>query len=1368
MENPAAFAGLRAEGLARQLANLDVVGLDKLAPRLTQIGIGVTMTGALADALEGDFGAADGLEIVASFAAGTAVETLVFHGVRAAFVGVVGGAAAAGALPVALSVAAGAIAYAYADLAVRYVQLEFPEFFERAKDLVNTGVEAAVAGAIVAAEVAADLANRLSQGVQEVVQLAIELGEALGGYLNAGLELASDFVIDLAQKFIDGVFNSSPLVFDLDGDGIEMVALQDSTVGWDIDNDDFAELVSWVLPDDGLLAIDLDGNSRIDNHSELFGTATTDGFTVLAAYDTNFDGVINAQDDQFDDLILWQDLNQDGRSSPGEMRSLAEAGILSISLDADRSSATVAGNEVSHVSTYDLELPDGTLVTRDIVDVWFNFDPTLTQYSGDFTYDRRVAELPGLRGYGDLPDLWIAMSLDNQGPDSLLGKVEALSNLTFEQIFTDTAGTAATIEAIMFDWADASPTADRGPHVDGQELEFLEALMGQDYLQRGAYSDPFIFAGRDLQQSFKIAADGIYARLLLQTSAGDLFSSAPQYDPVADAIVGATELDAVRLGELETLASSQNDPVTFWAGVVRMIEFGAGIDALSDASEAALAPAIAATTPGGDINTIVGLLQFEGNEGETISGTNSVETLTGTQGDDVIRAFAGADTVFGGLGADRILGQNGDDILHGEAGADLVEGGPGNDTYVFTIGAGQDTYEETGVGDVGDKILFGPGIAVSDVTIQRSSTDDLTLLIDTPGGGDSIRIEDQFDGLGSIEFLEFDDGTVIDLINRVYTLAGGDGDDTLSGIRAGGSTHDIILGGLGNDTLRASRLGVNDFGPNTLNGEEGDDILFGDRGNDLLLGGPGMDVIDGNTGNDDISGGLGNDIIDGGTGEDIYRFNYGDGVDRISEGSAFEVDTLSFGAGITFDMLTLRRITNDTLAITIDDGAGGTIILEDQFEVRRAIEQFAFDDGSIVDVTALEFTTFGTDQNDVINGIISGGSFVDTIFAGEGDDIIRVFGINQRDFTSNTAFGEEGNDQIFGSDSVDTLFGNEGDDFIDANNGNDDLTGGIGNDIIDGGRGADIYRFNYGDGVDRISEGASFDVDTLILGPGITAEDLAFRRLGNDVLELVIDGGAGGTILVDTHFVNQRTLEAISLDDSTIIDLTLQQYETFGTSGDDRIFGIGVGGLTVDTIFGGDGDDTLFANAINRSEFGEDSLFGEGGNDELIGNRGNNLLDGGDGNDILEGDDGADELRGGDGDDWLFGGEDADIIDGGEGIDTAVYAVSQAVTISLIDGTASGDNAEGDVLTGIENLIGGSGADSLTGDNGANVLDGGNRGDALIGLGGNDTLIGGAGNDMLDGGVGADAMTGGTGDDTYVVDQANDTIIELAGQGTDT
>lgn len=80
------------------------------------------------------------------------------------------------------------------------------------------------------------------------------------------------------------------------------------------------------------------------------------------------------------------------------------------------------------------------------------------------------------------------------------------------------------------------------------------------------------------------------------------------------------------------------------------------------------------------------------------------------------------------------------------------------------------------------------------------------------------------------------------------------------------------------------------------------------------------------------------------------------------------------------------------------------------------------------------------------------------------------------------------------------------------------------------------------------------------------------------------------------------------------------------------------------------------------------------------------------------------------------------------------------------------------------------GMDELRGNDGDDTLDGGTDADMLYGGAGMDTLFGGGGawGDTLNGGLGADSMTGGKGDDTYVVDDAGDTVNELASEGTDT
>jgi len=147
--------------------------------------------------------------------------------------------------------------------------------------------------------------------------------------------------------------------------------------------------------------------------------------------------------------------------------------------------------------------------------------------------------------------------------------------------------------------------------------------------------------------------------------------------------------------------------------------------------------------------------------------------------------------------------------------------------------------------------------------------------------------------------------------------------------------------------------------------------------------------------------------------------------------------------------------------------------------------------------------------------------------------------------------------------------------------------------------------------------------------------------------------------------------------------------------------------------------------------------------------------------DILVGGGGNDIQTGSAGSDRIVGGAGNDTIDGGAGIDTVTYSTAQTgVIVRLNHNDVPNDGYGGtDIITGVENVTGTAFNDILTGAGGANTLIGGGGYDVLIGLGGNDVLIGGAGT--------ANELYGGLGDDVYYV-SANDTIVELAGEGFDT
>ena len=122
----------------------------------------------------------------------------------------------------------------------------------------------------------------------------------------------------------------SPILVDLEGDGFRLTGLDDP-VQFDIDATGEPRTISWThaSADDAFLVLDRNGNGRIDDGSELFGSSTAqpssadpNGFRALAVFDQpehggDGDGVMTAADGVFGQLGLWTDFNHDESLSPG-------------------------------------------------------------------------------------------------------------------------------------------------------------------------------------------------------------------------------------------------------------------------------------------------------------------------------------------------------------------------------------------------------------------------------------------------------------------------------------------------------------------------------------------------------------------------------------------------------------------------------------------------------------------------------------------------------------------------------------------------------------------------------------------------------------------------------------------------------------------------------------------------------------------------------------------------------------------------------------------------------------------------------------------------------------------------------------------
>jgi len=769
------------------------------------------------------------------------------------------------------------------------------------------------------------------------------------------------------------------------------------------------------------------------------------------------------------------------------------------------------------------------------------------------------------------------------------------------------------------------------------------------------------------------------------------------------------------------------------------------------------------------------------NNGDVIDAADGV-----TDGNDTINGLGGNDTIFGLGGNDIINGGDGDDTIIGGAGADTIDGGTGNDTVSYSdsnvgvtvslsfghLGQGGtadgDSYSNienvTGssfnddlqgndsanvlsggggndlfLSDLGaDTILGGDGI---DTMLYDGAAVNVSLLTGVASGGNAqgdilIGIEN-LTGTNLGDVLEGDNGAnVLDGRQGADILRGGGGNDTLQGgigndILIGGAGADMLDGGANTDIDTASyadsagavivnlATGTGSGGDaqgdtliriDNLIGSQFNDTLIGDAnanrldgggGNDVLQGGDGNDVLNGGDGNDTITGGTGADTIDGGTGTDTV--NYADSTVGVTVSLNFG----HLGQGGTADGDSYSNIENVTGSAFDDDlggndsanvlsGGGGNDLFLSDLGADTIIGGDGIDtmlyDGAAVNVSLL-------------TGVGHGGN-------AEGDHLVGIENL------TGTALG----DVLEGDNGANVLDGRQGDDILRGGAGADVLDGNIGNDTADYSNSADGVGIDLAQGV---GIGGDAQGDTLISIENVIGSNSDDALVGND-LDNHLSGGGGADFLFGG--AGNDVLDGGAGDDSFIGEAGADTI--IGGAGFDTMdYGASTSGVIVhiggQVSQGGDaegdvltGIEMVFATQFNDVVTGDDAdntFAGQGGDDVLFGFNGNDFLDGGDGNDLVEG---------GNGDDFLVGGAGADKLFGDAGIDTVYYgSSSEAVSVNLTTGIATGGEAEGDTFRGIENLIGSSHDDVLVGNATSNVIDGGRGTDTMTGGMGADTFV---------------------------------------------
>lgn len=1149
-----------------------------------------------------------------------------------------------------------------------------------------------------------------------------------------------------------------PVAMDLDGDGVELTALATSPTFYDLHGDGYQYQLGWVASDDGLLALDLDGDQIIDKANEISFISYVDGAKTdlegLAYFDTNGDGQLSHLDAQWSQFGVWQDADQDGNTDYGEFTSLVDTGISSISLTSDQISYDLSSNKVAGTGSYArADGSAGVLADVGLQTANYGIDLLAGPESGG-TGGFSLKNHSGSQLWLDDPQINANVSsednrytawLGNDGDDAIAishAQDVLLSGGEGNDTLTGGAGNdvllgdggvdglegGAGSDVLLFDVADTHIDGGEGYDVgllltDNNEainldltassLEAVYTQGGDDKISAAGKADGVyvqVAGGNDVVTG-GLAADQLYGGVGNDTLDGEdgndqLFGGAGN-----DRMTGGQGSDYYywNLGDGHDVINDYNAQDAIDSTHVDRVIIGAGIAADDISWSRTETDLVASVT---QINGETQSLTFQNwylgeayqpeevrlASGQMLPMQALAVAFVGTALADSLQGGEQHEHLQGLEGDDQLDGGPGNDQLTGGAGNDYLAGGQHNDVYHWGIGDGDDVIDDYDVlGRAWDVLQFGEGVSAEMLMTSRVD-DNLLITIDAGNESNVITLKDWYTSEHHrLEEVILFDGSVVEVANMPLITVGTQGDDWMPG----------------------------SFSSETLLGGEGNDYLDGSWGNDVLVGGPGQDQLL------------------GGPGNDTYVWNLGDGHDRIrninpSYQSA-SIDTLNLGEGITAEDITFSRTHSDLIL---------------------AVSKAGFEPQSL---TLEEWFTNEDSRIDTVN-----------LFTGEELD------------TSNLTLvikGTEFDDSLIGYETGERFEGLAGNDMIMAEAGNDVLIGGPGDDYLDGGPGADVFHWGLGDGNDRLNmddrQYVNFDLkssDTVILGEGITSDNIVWDRFGNDLLMTTANTDGQMQTLTLANWFGGTTFQpqAIQLADGQLLDLDNISFPLRGTELGDHLFGsskgeriYGLGGN--DYIWAAGGDDYIDAGT------GDDHVYADDGDDILIGGEGNDFLQGMMGNDtylwsIGDGNDVIDEMDPNNG----IGENTIDTLAIGDGVyEHNVTFVRDGQNLKMLIQPDIGDQAE---IT-LQYWFGGeafrpevirlANSQQLH----INELDfpifGTYRSEYLSGSGGAELIYGLAGNDTIYGRYGDDHLVGGEGDDDLFGGQGNDTYYWSFGDGND-
>ena len=958
-----------------------------------------------------------------------------------------------------------------------------------------------------------------------------------------------------------------PLVINFGSGDFQLTSLASSQAHYDFTGSGFATQTGWIAANEGILILDNGKGGSTVTPDELLGAQSGDGFEDLAALDSNHDGVIDANDAAFSQLKVWVDQNLNGQLDSGELKSLSDLGITSISLSTTPTNLTVNGNQVVEQATITI---NG--VAHTISEVEFSTNTSNTIYSppAGFVYARDALNLPELAGYGTLPSLQVAMSENSTLLSDVKNFVLYAGQMSGSQF-------DAGFQSLLYEWAGASniDPASRGPYVDARHLAFVYAYYGIDPASQPAYAlNPNGHTGPQWESIYQSLVDQLEVRFASQvidslfangTDIASLQSnpflalSDIDYDPSTNAIgLDLDELVSSIVDHAPSGPAAADNYYDLTFGVVRGLRkdlFGSDTLALANSVIADLGylgqrkdvQKIAATAFG------LNVIDEDGATGSiSLSATKSVvflgagnKTVTGgssnlyvysssSSNDEVTDTGDGTRLVMSGVESSNV-------ILQADASGDLiVKRLDTGATITFAGDLGKDIASRTF--SHLSSISFGNGTIWTlpqDLSFTWAGTPANTILTGTSYGPNVFEF-----GPG---------GDVVNAAtpNDLFVFGRDDGQATVNldgggrlKLTAGIAPSDVILQSDSNDDLIVkfadssdSITLVQDLGKNIGNAtfSRVGEIDFAD-GTALDLTKPLTFSYTGTATNTTLVGttfgtnifdlGPGGDTVTAGSANDVFEFEKADGQASVTLAGG---GTVEMASDIARSDIILQANANGDLTVKLHDTGDSLTLQGDLWHTisnatNSAVSSINFADGSSIDLNQpLTFSWNGTQANTVLTG--------------------STFGSN-----------------IFNL--------------------------GPGGDAVQAGSSTDEFDFDKGDGQATVTLAGG---GTVRMAADIIRSDVVLQTdVAGDLTVRLLDTGDSITLRQDLwHTISNATNSAvgtISFADGTSIDLNQPlTYNWYGTATDTTLVGSNFGSNVFD--LGPGGDAVTAASASDVFEF---------------------------------------------------------------------------------------------------------------------------------------------------------------------------------------